>query len=222
MKSKFGQKFNHDNHASTYDKNVSHEAHEIRVGYRKVIETVASIANEATVNKDVHILELGCGTGELTKELQGYEKLICIDISKEMISLAKTKVDKDSKIEFLKTDLLEYVMSTKETFDVVVSTYTLHHLTEKEKKLFLERLEHIVILGGRAIFGDLMFKNEKEKTNICKQFIHEDRQHLIDEIQDEFYWFVDPALNILTENGFEATTEQISTLSWIIEARREK
>jgi ubiquinone/menaquinone biosynthesis C-methylase UbiE len=61
-----------------------------------------------TVLKDVKtntILEIGCGTGKNTKWLENQcEKLIAVDFSKEMLSIAKNKIT-DNNVVFKQADI---------------------------------------------------------------------------------------------------------------------
>ena len=73
-------------------------------------------------------LDIGCGTGELARKLKNYcSKVIGIDISPGMIKEAKNR-NRETDIEFITTDVEEYLSITNNTFDVVISIATFHHL----------------------------------------------------------------------------------------------
>ena len=57
----------------------------------------------------------------------------------------------------VKDDLLSYAANPDRVFDIVVSTYALHHLTDEEKGVLFDTLWSRIRPGGKAIFGDLMF-----------------------------------------------------------------
>ncbi len=80
------------------------------------------------------IIELGCGSGNLTQKLseQGY-KVKAYDNNKEMLILAKHKI-RDTNVQFIKEDAenIEYQAN-----DIIVSSLLFHLLsTEKRLEIF--------------------------------------------------------------------------------------
>jgi len=90
-----------------------------------------------------NILELGCGTGLLTRELKG--KIVAIDICHELISIAKSRY---SKAKYIVGDANE--MSFYNEFDAVVGSSSLHHLN----KDVLENIYHALKPGGIIVFTE--------------------------------------------------------------------
>ena len=82
-------------------------------------------------DKQQHILDLGCGTGELTKKLSEISKCtIGIDGSKEMIEAAKAKYpDLDFKV------MDACCLQWKDQFDVVFSNAVFHWITDQKQLL---------------------------------------------------------------------------------------
>lgn len=71
------------------------------------------------------VLELGCGTGFLTRfvsERLGYEKYTAIDIVEEC-QLYINKID--SKINFIAQDIETYINESEEKFDLIISNASL-------------------------------------------------------------------------------------------------
>lgn len=92
------------------------------------------------------VLEVGCGTGNLTKELKklGYE-VVGVDISEDMIRVAKKKLP---DVEFYIGDARNF--SINRTFDAVVSTFdSLNNIigTEELFKAFRNIKRHLR-MGG--------------------------------------------------------------------------
>ena len=103
-----------------------------------------------------NILDIGCGTGILTKMLKDKynDSAICaIDISQEMISVAKNKV-KD--VDYIVADAEE--ISGGKTYDLITSNASLQWLKGLEKAML--SFKKILNPGGRivfSIFGPLTF-----------------------------------------------------------------
>ena len=105
------------------------------------------------------ILDVGCGTGELTKKLVLYSKeVIGIDVSENMIDEAK-KRNNDEKITYLKTSVETYFGETDKTFDIIISIAALHHMDEEK---ILQMMKSKLTKNGEILILDLV----KSKTMI--------------------------------------------------------
>lgn len=92
------------------------------------------------------ILDLGCGTGELTFEISKKTSLVTgIDASEKMLSDAKKNYP---DIEFLNVNALE--MDYQNKFDKVFSNAVFHWIFEQEK--FLKNIYNSLKSGGKLIF----------------------------------------------------------------------
>jgi trans-aconitate methyltransferase len=91
------------------------------------------------------ILDLGCGTGDLTAEiLQTGVRVIGVDNSAEMIQAAKTKFP---EIEFLQADAR--TMNFDTAFDAIFSNAVLHWI--KEKDLVIRQMYSSLKENGRIV-----------------------------------------------------------------------
>jgi 2-polyprenyl-3-methyl-5-hydroxy-6-metoxy-1,4-benzoquinol methylase len=99
-------------------------------------------------------LDIGCGTGELTKRLSACcKKTVGIDVSEQMIEEAKKRNSKEN-IEYVKIAAEEYLESLYERYDVIISIAALHHMD-------MENIFRLVkkSLKPNGIFLDL-YKNK--------------------------------------------------------------
>ena len=128
MRSSHVDIYNHDEDAATYDRDVLRSDDPIREGYTEVLDW---IAQNAGITEDSAVVELGSGTGNLTARLPPCRSLICVDVSDEMTRIAKQKLRGASHISHVLADILEYFDADSPPFDVAVSTYVVHHLTQK-------------------------------------------------------------------------------------------
>ena len=73
-------------------------------------------------------LEIGCGTGKNTEWLiTKCDSILAIDISDEMLSIAKQKVT-DKKVSFLNADITNNLDFNDNEFDLVVCSLVLEHI----------------------------------------------------------------------------------------------
>lgn len=114
----------YDSWASQYDTNDNKTRDLEAIALRNTLSTV-SFSN---------VLEIGCGTGKnIEWFLQKAEHIIGVDLSEEMLSKAKEKIQ-SPKVEFIQTDINNGWDFTKRTFDLVSFSLVLEHI---------ENLDHI-------------------------------------------------------------------------------
>ncbi len=216
MKSLHSEEFNHDQWASEYDEDVSDESHPIREGYDRVLDWVIQ---EANIKKNSTVLELGSGTGNLTLKIKECKKIVCVDVSAEMESVATSKTGHLEK-EFIKNDILEVFESDLGIFDAVISTYTIHHLTEIEKHELFSEIWRILSPSGVAIFGDLMVEDEGKKNERIKYYNDHNQDEVASAIEDEYFWNIEKCTQKLISIGFNIEVIRFSDLSFGIAAKK--
>ena len=206
MKSKYSEYFCHDDDAESYDLDVLNEDHPVREGYSALLKYIGKqIPENATV------IDLGCGTGNTILQLPECRKIYAVDISKKMIQIAKQKLNKRNEIEYITSDILEFVSSFDFQVDAIVSTYVLHHLdpTEKHQSFFF--MKNLLKKSGKIIIGDLMFKNMEHEKKMRIKY-----PDLCEDFDDEFFWNIETDSRVLEDLGFEISKKQFSDLSFVI------
>lgn len=177
--------------ADGYDKSVqlSEENDEYPfAGYKDVLNTIYNIVHKREKAK---ILDIGFGTGILTKRLydDGYE-IYGIDFSQNMIEIAKEKMPLASLIKYdFSKGLPEEIKDN--SFDYIISTYAMHHLEDAEKNEFIEKLENYLNRDGKIIIGDIAFKTrellEKCKTNYNEYWDDEEIYFVFEELKESLF-----------------------------------
>jgi len=217
MKSIHSDTFNHDNWAADYDEHVANERHPIRSGYSELLDWVIL---QAAIDSRKEVLELGSGSGNLSKRIKQCKRILCVDVSAEMETLSAPKTEHLDTRTFIKSDILEIFERDIGSFDVVVSSYTIHHLTDKEKKQLFSHIWQVLRSGGIAVFGDLMFENESAKNSILQSFRSSAYKDVADDIEAEFFWDIERAIRHLQSLGFDTEIKKFSRLSFGITARK--
>jgi len=76
----------------------------------------------------IHALEIGCGTGAFSRRLaQRAQRVTVIDLSSEMIRVARSRSSQLSNLDFEVADLMSRDFPA-EHFDCIATIATLHHL----------------------------------------------------------------------------------------------
>lgn len=128
-------------------------------GYDEVLEEIY----QAVQSKEgARILDIGFGTGVLTKRLydDGYE-IYGVDFSEKMIEIAKEKMP---EARLLRSDFSKGLPQELKRiqFDYIISTYAIHHLTDQEKASFISQLLNSLNDDGIIFIGDVSFKTREE------------------------------------------------------------
>ena len=154
-------------------------------GYKKVLGTVYEKIRKQNPK---NILDIGFGTGILAKKLydDGYN-IYGIDFSNEMLKKAKQKMPNAELLQFDFTDGLPKEFEQKQ-FDVILSTYAIHHIDDEAKKLYILKLLKSLNPKGILIFGDVAFETEKDMEAARKKDY--------EEWDDEEYYLIAERFNL--------------------------
>ena len=210
MRSRHAHDFNHDEWAAGYDDDVADESNPIRAGYGATLDWVV---RRAAVRPGDTVLDLGVGTGNLARLLPPCGRLVGVDVSTAMLELAAAKLD--PAVDLVQSDILE-VLDGPERYDVVISSYAIHHLAADEKAALVGAVASRLQPGGRFAVGDLMVASRSSVPAIRARLAHPEVDELF---AAEFPWFVDEILVDLDASGFSGlVAEQLSDLSWGVAA----
>lgn len=150
--------------------------------------------------KEIYVMDLGCGTGNLTKRIkQNYPhaRIICIDISPNMIEVAKLKLKEYQDIEYLIKDF--YNIKFENQYDVVLSSYSLHHLiTDDDKKTFYQKIYNNLNKGGIFFNLDVVLGSNEHIQNYYmeewKKYLREGYSKTkVQKILEQYYYEDSPA-----------------------------
>ena len=177
--------------ADGYDKDVklSEENNEYPfAGYKDVLGTIYNIVRR---KEKVKILDIGFGTGVLTKKLydDGHE-IYGIDFSERMIEIAKEKMPSSRLYQHnISRGLPEEFKDIQ--FDYIISTYAMHHLEDEEKIKLINELDKHLYIDGEIIIGDVAFK-KRELLEECKirygnYWDEEEIYFVFDELKEPFF-----------------------------------
>ncbi len=128
-------------------------------GYKEIL---GSIFRTIMEKPSATVLDIGFGTGTLTAKL--YENGCTVygqDFSERMIELASEKMPGAHLYQGDFTQGLAKPLLSQ-SYDFIVATYSLHHLTDEQKVGFLHSLLERLNEGGMILIGDIAFKTRMD------------------------------------------------------------
>jgi SAM-dependent methyltransferase len=119
-------------------------------GKRRAARRGRLIAEGAELRAGMHVLEVGCGTGNFTEVFAGYgARIIAVDISPELLDLARARGLPLDRISFLEKRFEDCELDGP--FDAVIGSSVLHHLDSVEA---LTKIFALLKPGGALSFAE--------------------------------------------------------------------
>jgi ubiquinone/menaquinone biosynthesis C-methylase UbiE len=138
------------------------------------------------------ILEIGCGTGEFSRLLAARaESVLAVDLSPQMIRLARERSELHANVEFVNADVLTYQLPD-EHFDCVATLTTLHHLpAERALGIIKKTLKPggvfvCLDLYQRSNLSDLLFDCVAYPANILLRLLKTGRPRPPREVREAY------------------------------------
>ena len=156
--------------------------------------------DQALINPGDSVLDVGCGTGEVTllakiRVKQG--SVYGIDPAPEMIAVARKKASrKGLEIDF-RVGVIEALPFPDSSIDVVTSSLMMHHLPQDLKERGLVEIYRVLKPGGRLLIADFMRPTGSFLNHLFIAFTrHQRLQKGIEDLQ-----------TLLKEAGFSQITQ---------------
>ncbi|MEC3954755.1 methyltransferase domain-containing protein [Nocardia sp. CDC153] len=116
---------------------------------------IRELAAASGIGPGESALDIGCGPGRLVNALAHRAgprgRAVGIDPSAEMIDYASAHAAPNCSFDLGAAQSLPY---PDDSFDVVTSTFAMHHIAEAERKTALEAMFRVLRPGGRLLLAD--------------------------------------------------------------------
>ena len=156
-------------------------------GYKMILN---EIYNRVLSSSGKTVLDIGFGTGTLTAKLYGQGcDIFGQDFSERMIEIAQEKMP-DARL--FQGNFAEGLASPliRQKYDAIIATYSLHHLTDEQKVIFIGNLLPLLNDGGSIYIGDVAFATreslEKCMAEAGDEWDDEEIYFVFEELKEHF------------------------------------
>lgn len=151
----------------------------------KYDEMLMALVNsiDMDLNQEFHVLDLGCGTGNLSdriKEKYPKANFTCLDFSANMIDKTKERFKDYDDMEFIVGNFLDFTFP--ESYDIIVSSLAIHHLTDDEKKVLYKNIYNSLNNNGLFYNADTVKDSNDYLNNLSLEIW---REHLLNSFEIE-------------------------------------
>jgi len=181
------------------------------------IELAIELKNQIQ-KKNLKILEIGTGEGDLTKYILKHNPSItidCLDVSQEMLDSAKVFLaEYASRINFICADALNFLSKNESKYDLIVTAWTIHNFTWEDKLPTFNKIYSSLNPNGKFLLMDKVYPdNEDESKKLLEtqlkrfRYLSKDLEkdivaHEKQDLLDEYRMNESRTLNLLKEIGF--------------------
>ena len=126
--------------------------------HREIYQAISALLAEQWETRVFKLLDLGCGDASfIAQALQGrnIQHYTGFDLSAPALALAAENIAPlGCRAELVNIDFMAGLAQTKECFDIVFTSYALHHLTQTEKAEFFHLVHNILTENGLLLIID--------------------------------------------------------------------
>lgn len=151
-----------DEQWTVYQKFLQHDYLEHRLFYALLHAVLLTRFDGA-----VRMLELGCGDASQTARTfteVALARYVGVDLSTVALELARTNLaGRCADVALVPRDMLRGLREVGESFDVVLSSFALHHLHEEEKREALALVDRVLRPHGVFVLIDVMRRSDESR-----------------------------------------------------------
>lgn len=134
------------------------------------------VAKYAEKKKETRILDAGCGTGGILKDLEGY-KAWGLDISQEAIRFCRLR-----KLNNVINASISNIPFEDNSFDLIISLDVLYHLGVEDDREALKELTRVLSKGGTLLLNLPAYDSLRGRHD---RAVHTRHRYTIDELKEK-------------------------------------
>lgn len=138
----------------------------VRENYMRHAEMTRCVsAMMGTINGPFHVIDIGCGDAWLAATVlksHPVQRYLGIDLSAGALDDARTRLPigsgtTDAQFDFVCNDVRSALPAvSSDSANVVLASYSLHHVSQSEKRCLLGEIRRILVPGGMFVWTDIV------------------------------------------------------------------
>ncbi len=217
-----------NNESEDYDNNIKY----LLLDYDKILDCAVKQIKKRE-QEHFKILDLGCGTGNLTQKIRNAypnADIFAIDFSDDMLNIAKSK--NIENVKYINADIFSLDTIHIPFFDVIISSYVFHNFHSFEEHINMsKKVYNHLNVNGQFIIADIIDVNDSYKRKYFREsLINLMRTHGLNneeiikwlgvlEIEDSPLT-IEQNLTLMKSSGFENTNINIISDSAIFSSQK--
>jgi tRNA (cmo5U34)-methyltransferase len=173
----------------TYDRDM-----DIMHPNRNKMSAIATDFLPYSKEDEIKAFELGIGTGFFTESfLNAYPKakIVAVDGAAKMLELAKERLGEQKGVDYRVCDFtkIEEALDSNDSYDVIFTSFALHHLDDSEKTELLHKMYAVLKPGGWFINADIIIGPSilmEERNQQLRVDGIVERARLVDDVDERF------------------------------------
>lgn len=154
------------------------------MGHHEIYQVLQKFLVEY-LQKPFSMLELGCGDASFTVQAllnTNITEYKGIDLSETALEIAKSNMAIIScQKTFIKEDFSkivdELVQNQEDNFDVIMTSFALHHLSFEQKNWIFGQVFQLLNPGGVVVIIDIVRREEETRESYIKRYLENVLQH---------------------------------------------
>ena len=128
-----------------------------------------ALVKDITLNKGMHIMDFGAGTGLISSKIAPFvKKISAVDISQAMLDKLLEKIELQDKVEIFCQDIIYEPLNKK--FDLIISAMAIHHV--KQTPLLIKSFAKHLKSGATIALADLDLEDGSFHPEHSKGIFH--------------------------------------------------
>lgn len=185
------------------------------------LHTSSVFSEMSKSNPPIDVLDCGCGDAfQLSRQLLGLSvsSFTGYDMSEQALDLAQKNFRNHDHPVILKNGAMQdLILEESKSFDVIYSSFAIHHLQDEGKKNFLNSCYNRLKTGGKIILIDILRTKEQTVSEYLERYIdvinntwdaisNPDKELIFDHMRNyDFPTVIDDFSDWVTETGFTIT-----------------
>lgn len=135
-------------------------------------------------------LDLGCGDANfachLLRDLP-FTNYLGVDLAQTALQLAAENMSQfNHAISLQQQEILDFLASSSQQFDIILSAFSIHHLSSPQKEYYFQQVHNHLKQGGVLLFVDVFLQQAENRPDYLQRYsdnIHQYWQKLTLEVK---------------------------------------